>query len=274
MSARSEPLLRLTGLSVAPAAATGPILRGVELAIEAGECVALVGPSGTGKTTLLRTISRQLDARAGTIVLDGRDITALRGRSLRAMRHQIGYVAQKHDLVEPLRVDQNVMAGALGRWSTARALRYLFWPARSELGEARDALAAVSLAHKLREPTTALSGGEQQRVAIARALVQSPRLLLADEPIASLDPATARTILELLTRLAAARGMALLCSLHQPDLAQLYFHRVIEVVRGTIVRHDAERARPVGHTAMPVSALSNDRRQESECPSVLSSHPS
>lgn len=271
MTTRPLPVLRLAGLSVAPPMAPAPILRDVDLAIEPGECLALVGPSGAGKTTLLRTISKQLEPRGGTIALDGCDITALRGHSLRAVRHQIGYVAQKHDLVEPLHVDQNVMAGALGRWSTARALRYLFWPAQSELGEARAALEAVGLAHKLRAPTTALSGGEQQRVAIARALVQSPKLLLADEPIASLDPATARSILELLTRLAAARGMALLCSLHQPDLANRYFHRVIEVAGGTIICHDAAPASEIGPAVAPGNALPNGGTQELECPSALSS---
>jgi phosphonate transport system ATP-binding protein len=271
--ARSQPLLRLADLAVAPPAAPAPILRDVDLVIEPGECVALVGPSGAGKTTLLRTISRQLEPRAGTIVLDGCNITVLRGRALRAVRHQIGYVAQKHDLVEPLRVDQNVMAGALGRWSAARALRYLFWPAKSELAEARDALAAVGLTHKLRAPTTALSGGEQQRVAIARALVQSPKLLLADEPVASLDPATARVILELLTRLAAARQMALLCSLHQPELAQRYFDRIVEVAGGTIVCRDHAPVRGSPRAAAHANALPTDRERESaaECPLVISS---
>jgi phosphonate transport system ATP-binding protein len=235
MSARTEPLLRLADLAVAPAAARDPVVRGIDLAVEPGECVALVGASGAGKTTLLKTIGRQIEPRGGTITLAGSDITTLKGRALRAMRHQIGYVAQKLDLVEPLRVHQNVTAGALGRWSTARALRYLVFPMGAELAEARGALAAVGLEQKLMKATAELSGGEQQRVAIARALIQSPRLLLADEPVASLDPWNARQILELLTRLAVERGMALLCSLHQPELAQHYFDRVVEVSGGAIV---------------------------------------
>ncbi len=144
-------------------------------------------------------------------------------------------MTQKHDLVDPLRVDKNVMAGALGRWSTARALRFLFWSRPDELKEAEAALASVGLAHKLREPTSALSGGEQQRVAIARALVQAPRLLLADEPVASLDPRTAVEVLELLTGLTKARGMALICSLHQPELAARFFDRIVEVRDGVLV---------------------------------------
>jgi phosphonate transport system ATP-binding protein len=249
MSSRIEPLLRLTNLAVAPVAARDPVVRGIELSVEPGECLALVGPSGAGKTTLLKTIGTQLEPRAGTVALGGVNITALKGRALRAMRHQIGYVAQKLDLVEPLRVHQNVTAGALGRWSTARALRYLMWPMAAELAEARGALAAVGLEQKLMEPTTALSGGEQQRVAIARALIQSPRLLLADEPIASLDPWNARQTLELLTRLAVERGMALLCSLHQPDLAHCYFDRVVEVGGGMISCR--EGARDVAQPPVP-----------------------
>jgi phosphonate transport system ATP-binding protein len=250
MTSRVEPLLRLTDLAVAPPAARDPVVRGIDLAVEPGECVALVGASGAGKTTLLKTIGRQIEPRGGTIMLAGSDITTLKGRSLRVMRYQIGYIAQKLDLVEPLRVHQNVTAGALGRWSTARALRYLVLPMAAELTEARGALAAVGLEQKLMKPTAALSGGEQQRVAIARALIQSPRLLLADEPVASLDPWNARQILELLTRLAVERGMALLCSLHQPELAQRYFDRVVEVSGGAIAcregAHGQARLRAVG----------------------------
>jgi phosphonate transport system ATP-binding protein len=181
-------------------------------------------------------LSGHLPAREGQIVINGSDLAGLSGKPRRMVRRQIGYVAQKHDLVEPLRVHQNVMAGALGRWSTARALRYLVRPSSAELGEARDALDAVGLAHKLQEPTAALSGGEQQRVAIARALVQAPRLLIGDEPIASLDPATAQATLELLTGLAAAHGMALICSLHQPELAQRYFSRVLQTTPEGLVQ--------------------------------------
>jgi len=241
----SAPLLRAVALSIAPPDARGALLSGIDFDVRAGECIALTGSSGSGKTTLLRTLGGQIRAHGGNIHLDGLDLTEQSGRALRNLRRRIGYVAQKHDLVEPLRVHQNVMAGALGRWSTVRALRYLCLPNRVELAQAREALAAVGLADKLHEPTTALSGGEQQRVAIARVLVQEPQLLLADEPVASLDPVTAHAILELLTRLAAERGMALICSLHQPELARRYFNRTVSIGNGKLdwlIHEPARRA--------------------------------
>jgi phosphonate transport system ATP-binding protein len=228
-------LLRLSGVAVAPEGVARVLIDEVDLAVGAGECVALAGPSGSGKTTLLRTINGQVRPRAGRIEFDGQPLSELSGEALRRVRRGIAFVAQKHDLVEPLKVNCNVMAGALGRWSALHALRHLVRATREELEEARAALEAVGLADKLLQRTSALSGGEQQRVAIARALVQAPRLLLADEPVASLDPKTANEVLTLLTDLARARGLALICSLHQPELASRYFDRIIEVREGRLV---------------------------------------
>jgi phosphonate transport system ATP-binding protein len=251
----TEPALQLVNVTIAPpgsgdrtAAArvpssAAPLLREVQLRVAPGERIALVGPSGTGKTTLLRTLNGQIVPVAGQVIVGGTDLTVLTGHARRELRRHIGYVAQKHDLVEPLRVHQNVMAGALGRWSTLRSLRYLWRPTSAELEEAGQALSAVGLAHKLTERTDALSGGEQQRVAIARALVQGPKLLLADEPVASLDPSAAQAVLELLTRLAAERGMALICSLHQPELARRYFDRTLAITNGSLVCEPELRAR-------------------------------
>jgi phosphonate transport system ATP-binding protein len=228
-------LLRLREVDAAAPELNRAVLRRVSLDVRPGECVALVGPSGSGKTTLLRTIGGAIPPKAGTILFEGQDLSRLEGAALRRVRSRIGMVAQKHDLVDALRVDKNVMAGALGRWSTGRALRFLFWARSSELAEAETALAAVGLADKLWQRTGSLSGGEQQRVAIARALVQAPALLLADEPVASLDPAAAEEVLGLLTGLARSRGMALIASLHQPELAARFCDRVIEVREGTLV---------------------------------------
>lgn len=208
---------------------SAPVLNRLSLAVAAGERVALVGPSGCGKTTLFRAISGFVPIQSGHILVGDIDVGAARGRELRALRRQIAVIPQKHDLIERLAVYQNVMAGALGRWSGLHALRFLLLPLRSEIEEAQAALERVAIASELKRRTADLSGGQQQRVAIARALVQKPRLLLADEPVASLDPALSRQILSLLCELATTQGMALLCSLHQPDLAQDYFDRVISL---------------------------------------------
>ncbi|MGO9627399.1 MAG: phosphonate ABC transporter ATP-binding protein [Xanthobacteraceae bacterium] len=229
-----KPLLRVDNLRVVPPGSAAPACLGVSFTLARGERAALVGPSGAGKTTLLRAINGSMPAQAGSVVLDGRALDVRRRRNLRALRRNIAVIPQKHDLVEGLRVYHNVMAGALGRWSDWHALRFLFWPLAAELGEARSALERVALAEKLRARAGTLSGGQQQRVAIARALVQQPLLILADEPIASLDPSMARQVLDLLCRLAEDDGVALLCTLHQHDLAAQYFPRVLEMNAGRL----------------------------------------
>jgi phosphonate transport system ATP-binding protein len=212
------------------------VLDGVSCAVRRGERVAILGASGAGKTSLLRAINGFVPAASGSVVVDGIEVTKLRGRALRKLRGRIGVISQRHDLVDNLAVHQNVMAGALGQWSSWHALRFLIWPLRAELDDASAVLQRVGLEHKLRARTSSLSGGEHQRVAIARALVQNPILMLADEPVASLDPRLSQQTLELLCRLAQERNVTLLCSLHQPHLAEHYFDRIFEMRRGEIVR--------------------------------------
>ena len=211
------------------------VLNGVSCAIRPGERVAILGASGAGKTTLLRAVNGFVPTSSGRILVDGVEVTKIRARALRELRSRIGVISQRHDLVDNLTVLQNVMAGALGRWSSWHALRFLIWPRREELEAARAALRRVGLEHKLRARTSSLSGGEHQRVAIARALVQDPILMLADEPVASLDPALSRQTLELLCRLAEESGVTLLCTLHQPQLAEHYFDHILEMRAGEIV---------------------------------------
>jgi phosphonate transport system ATP-binding protein len=211
------------------------VLQGVNLAAGPGDRIAILGPSGTGKTTLFRTINGFAPVGSGSVKLEGVEVTRARGAELRRLRSRIAVVSQRHDLVDRLAVYQNVMAGALGRWSWPRALRFLVKPASDELEQAAAALRRVGLEHKLRQPTSALSGGEHQRVAIARALVQQPVLLLADEPVASLDPRLAEQILELLSGLARETNVTLLCSLHQPQLAEAHFERIVEMNGGRVV---------------------------------------
>jgi len=210
-------ILTLSDFAVAPAGAATPLLTGIALTVRRGDCVALVGASGTGKTTLLRTIAGLIPPREGTVGFTGRE------------RGGIALIAQHHDLVPALRVDKNVLAGGLGRMSTWAALRLLVHTSTLQMSEADGALAMVGLRDMALRRTSELSGGERQRVAIARALVQAPSLLLADEPIAALDPANAEAVLGLLTSLARSTGMALICTLHQPDLARRYCDRVIDL---------------------------------------------
>jgi phosphonate transport system ATP-binding protein len=227
-------MLALRGVRVVYARDARPAVAGVTLDVAAGECVALVGPSGGGKTTLLRSINGSVPLAGGTIRVDGVDVATLHGANLRRLRTRLAMIAQQHDLIDRLRVYQNVMAGALGRWSTLHVLRFLIAPSPQEMEEARTALISVGVPEKLRSLTSDLSGGQQQRVAIARALLQRPSAILADEPIASLDPLLGEQILRLLCTLAHERNIALLCSLHQPQLARRYFDRVVPIVDGIL----------------------------------------
>lgn len=222
------------------------VLNGVSLTAAESERIAILGPSGAGKTSLLRAINGFTPVASGSIRLNGIEVTRARGQKLRRLRSHVGFVSQRHDLIEPLAVYRNVMAGALGQWPFWRALRFLIHPTRAELASASHALTQVGLEHKLHARTANLSGGEHQRVAIARALVQEPVLLLADEPVASLDPTTSRQILSLLTGLAQQTQVAFICTLHQPELAQQFFHRIIQVQDGQVLDYS--------RTAVPYGA--------------------
>jgi phosphonate transport system ATP-binding protein len=227
-------MLEIHDLIVCRDRKSATVLNQISLSARRGEKIAILGPSGAGKTTLFRTINGFLPIISGSVSVDGVEVNGLRGRQLRNLRSQIAMISQRHDLVDRLGVHQNVMAGALGRWTTAHALRFLLRPKPTELEEAKRALSRVALERKLRSRTSDLSGGEHQRVAIARALVQQPLVLLADEPVASLDPILSGQILSLLCSLANENGFTLLCSLHQPDLAYEYFDRVIRIEAGRI----------------------------------------
>ena len=211
------------------------VLDRVSLTASRSERIAILGPSGSGKTSLMRAINGFTPVASGSVRVNGVEVTKARRRALRGLRSQIGLISQRHDLIDGLSVHQNVMAGALGRWSFFRAMRFLAWPLKEELELAREALRHVGLEHKLRARTSTLSGGEHQRVAIARALVQKPVLLLADEPVASLDPRTSEQILALLSVLAEETHVTLICSLHQPELAERYFSRIIAIHGGQLV---------------------------------------
>lgn len=208
-------------------------LRNIDLRIDPGEQVALIGSSGAGKTTLFRLLNCTLRPTVGTMTIGEIDSTTLHGRRLRHVRRTIGTIYQQHNLVPRLRVMHNVLAGHLGRWSVLRALCSLLRPL--DLHTAVQALQQVGLVDRIFQRTDLLSGGEQQRVAIARVLVQDPAIILADEPVASLDPALSEHIVRQLVDVAGQQQKTLLVSLHNVQLALAYFPRILALQHGRLV---------------------------------------
>lgn len=205
----------------------------VSLEIRAGEQVALIGPSGAGKTTALSVLGAALRPGEGSVRIDGRDPWALSGRSLRALRARLFIAPQTPPLPARQRVVTAVLAGRLPRWTLAQALRSLALPA--DPASARDALARFSLQDKLWSRVDRLSGGERQRVSLARGLVSDAAAFLIDEPLSALDPTLALHTLDVLVQTARDRGATLVCSLHQVDLALDRFPRVIGLRDGNVV---------------------------------------
>ncbi|HLC21909.1 MAG TPA: phosphonate ABC transporter ATP-binding protein [Candidatus Methylomirabilis sp.] len=205
----------------------------LDLKVRRGEKLALIGPSGAGKTTLFRMLNLTIPPTSGTLLFDGLDIGRLYGRRLREVRRRIGTVYQQHNLVPRLQVVHNVLSGKLGAWPLWRAVRSLIRPAEADL--AFEALSQVGIPEKLYDRTETLSGGQQQRVAIARTLVQNPEVILADEPVSSVDPALAAGIVKLLIELSETYRKTLIMNLHSVDLALAYFPRVIGLRDGKIL---------------------------------------
>ncbi|GAA2633674.1 phosphonate ABC transporter ATP-binding protein [Streptomyces vastus] len=216
----------------------------VDLTIHAGERVAVLGTSGAGKSTLLALLNGSLEPTTGTVEVFGEELAGVTAARRRLLQRRIGLVSQHLALIEQVRVLHNVNAGRLGQWSTARALASLLWP--RSLDVVRDALDRVDLGWALHERTERLSGGERQRVAIARLLVQSPDLVVADEPVSSLDPVRAAGILDLLGTTSSTSASpstsstspplrTLVVSLHQPALAREHCTRVVGLREGRIV---------------------------------------
>jgi phosphonate transport system ATP-binding protein len=209
----------------------------VSLSLAPGEMVALIGPSGSGKSTLLRHLAGFIagDRDGGEIHIMG-ELIQRQGRiaeDIRRIRAQIGFVFQQFNLVGRLTLLTNVLTGQLHRIPTHRSLFRLFTREERELG--RQALAEVDMHDYALQRASTLSGGQQQRAAIARALVQGARVVLADEPIASLDPESSRKVMEILTRVNREHGCAVLVSLHQVDVAMRYCRRVVAMRDGRVV---------------------------------------
>jgi phosphonate transport system ATP-binding protein len=214
-------------------------LGGVSFSVRPGELVAVLGPSGAGKTTLFRCLTGLTRPDAGQVLLHGRDICRVAGRELRTARRDVALIFQQFNLIRRLSAVQNVLAGRLASLPTWRVVARRF--PRADRQIALACLDRVGLVDRAYARADQLSGGQQQRVAIARALAQEARLILADEPVASLDPESAATVLETL-RAVAAQGVAVIASLHQVQLAVTYADRIVALRAGHIVE-DAPAAR-------------------------------
>ncbi len=206
-------------------------LREVSFGVPQGQFLVILGPSGAGKSTLMRCVNRLVEPTAGSVVFQGQRITG-RG-NLRAIRRQFGMVFQQFNLVKRLSVLTNVMTGRLGYRSVWRSLVYSFPEEDKRI--AVECLARVNMEHKAFQRADTLSGGEQQRVAIARALAQHPKVILADEPVASLDPKIARQVLTYLRQVAKELGITVLCNLHQVEYAREFAERVVGMSKGAVV---------------------------------------
>ncbi|MEM9631244.1 MAG: phosphonate ABC transporter ATP-binding protein [Pseudomonadota bacterium] len=204
----------------------------VSLAIPKGQMVGVIGRSGAGKSTFLRMINRLTDSSRGTIINDGRNITELRGRELRLWRASCAMIFQQFNLVERMDVLTNVMVGRIAHTGFARSMMCSFTD--EDRVHAIQALDRLGLVPQALQRAGTLSGGQQQRVAIAKALVQNPRIMLADEPIASLDPANATRVMDALREINRADGLTVLVNLHTLDTARAYCERIIAMRDGRV----------------------------------------
>ena len=225
-------MLKITDLT--KTYATGTVaLKNISFTVDKPQVVTIIGPSGAGKSTLIRCINRLLKPTSGKVILDDIDILALNRRELRKARRQMGMIFQEYNLVERLTVMENLLSGRLGYVGFWKSYRRKFPP--EDVAAAFELLDRVGLSGYQDMRADSLSGGQRQRVGISRALMQQPKLLLVDEPTASLDPKTSRQIMRLLVELAHERGTPALVNIHDVGLAQSFADRIIGLAEGEIV---------------------------------------
>ena len=208
-------------------------LNGVSFTVGEGEFISVIGPSGSGKSTLLRAINRLIPISGGTVLLEGEAVSRQRGRALRALRRKVGMIFQNYNLVYSLSVLQNVLHGRLGYMRGPKGIFGL--SSEADKRQALELLEELGLGEFSYNRASDLSGGQKQRVGIARAIMQGPKLLLCDEPIASLDPSSSKTIMDLLRSMTQKRNIACIVNLHQLDVALQYSTRIIGLSKGEIV---------------------------------------
>lgn len=210
-----------------------PVLHDISFEVVGNNSVAIIGPSGTGKSTLIRCVNKLIPPTGGSVWISGENITRLSGRRLREARRKIGMVFQEFNLVERLSVMENILSGRLGYVPPWRA--WLRKYPQADIDRAFDLLDAIGLTDFFRQRADSLSGGQRQRVGIARAIMQQPHVLLADEPTSSLDPKTSVEIMELLVSLSEANNIPLIINIHDVELAKRFTSRVIGLSKGGIV---------------------------------------
>jgi phosphonate transport system ATP-binding protein len=235
---QGERMLRITALS--RSYANRFAVQDITIEIAPGSFVGVIGRSGAGKSTLLRMINRLVDPTSGSITFEGIDVTALKGGALRRWRRRCAMVFQQFNLVGRLDVLSNVLMGRIGYVPAWRALLKL-WP-REDRVIALAALEQLDIGQLASQRADQLSGGQQQRVAICRALVQEPDIILADEPIASLDPRNTKVVMDALLRINRELGITIICNLHSLDLARGYCDRLIGMAQGRVVFNDVPAA--------------------------------
>ncbi|MGC7870761.1 phosphonate ABC transporter ATP-binding protein [Desulfosporosinus sp. SYSU MS00001] len=251
----SEPLLELKHVTKYYHGAA-PALEDINFSVAEGEFISVIGPSGAGKSTLLRCINRMIEATSGEISFDGVLISKLKKRDLRKLRTRIGMIFQHYNLVDKLSVIENVLHGRLGYKSTLAGVMGRYSP--EEKQQAMRIIDLLGLHDQVYKRCDQLSGGQKQRVGIARALIQDPKLILCDEPIASLDPNSAKIIMDHLRDVSAQMGITVIVNLHQVSAALKYSDRIIGVNQGKIVFDGSPSALTTEKIAEIYGSESND----------------
>ncbi|WP_053360769.1 phosphonate ABC transporter ATP-binding protein [Bacillus sp. FJAT-27251] len=226
-------LLEVQSLSKQFLGSEAKALTDVNFSVSEGEFVSIIGPSGAGKSTLLRCINRMIDASSGEITFDDRNVMKLKKKELKLVRTKIGMIFQHYNLVDRLSVIENTLHGNLGKKSAIAGVLGLY--SQEEKEQALKILSVLGLEDHVYKRADQLSGGQKQRVGIARALIQNPRMLLCDEPIASLDPNSAKVIMDHLRNISTSMGITVLVNLHQVDVALKYCDKIIGINGGQVV---------------------------------------
>ena len=211
-------------------------LKNVSIDVEKGEFISIIGPSGSGKSTLLRSINKMIDISDGSILFENKNIENLKKREIELVRREIGMIFQNYNLVERLTVIENVLHGRLGYKSVIAGILGIY--SAEEKKDAFSFLEKVNMTNYAYRKCNELSGGQKQRVGIARAIMQKPKLLLCDEPIASLDPKTAENVMDYLKKIVSELKITCIVNLHQVDIAKKYSDRIIALNKGEKIFDD------------------------------------